>query len=246
MKIIFLFLFSIPLLLFGQNEASSTNDEGNILYRKEASGGILVHGNGWGITFKSGKHITGYRKRILNFDFVSLKHPKEYKVTNPIYIDSSKPFVFGKLNYVYVLRAGLGNQNIIFSKAERSGVEVRFNYYGGLNLGLTIPVYLDVIEEDQFVVTKRYDPNDPSMQSVLNIFGKAPFFTGFSSMKAYPGIHAKTSLSFEYSGWQRKIAALETGITVDYFPNAIPIMAYNESENVYVNFFISLMWGGKW
>ena len=224
----------------------------NILYRKEASGGVFIHSNGLGASFKSGRQITTNKKRVISIDFVSLKHPKEYKVTNPNLIENSKPFVFGKLNYVYILRGGWGYQNILFAKAERGGVEVRYNYYGGLSLGFAKPMYLDVIidsaSSDRFIVydTKRYDPTSPEQQEVTDFVGRGPFFDGFSEIKIYPGVHVKTSLSFEYSGWQRKIAALEAGIAVDYFPDAIPIMAFNKNENFYFNFFISLMWGAKY
>ena len=245
-------LLLISLNGWAQDTAQVAVGDRNILYRKEASGGVFLHSNGLGVSFKSGRQVTTNKKRIISIDLVSLKHPKEYKVTNPNLIENSKPFVFGKLNYVYILRAGWGYQNILFAKAEKGGVEVRYNYYGGLSLGFAKPMYLDVIidsaSSDRFIVydTKRYDPTSPEQQEVTDFVGRGPFFTGFGEIRIYPGMHAKTSLSFEYSGWQRKIAALEAGITVDYFPKAIPIMAFNKNQNVYFNFFISLMWGAKY
>jgi len=228
------------------------DDDVTILYRHEASGGITVHSNGWGVTFKAGKHVTGFRKRMLDFEIISMSHPKEFRSTNPYY-DGAKSFIYGKLNHVFLLRGGWGYQNIIFGKGERSGVEVRYNYYGGIDLGLAKPVFLDILENNpdnpsdsfKIVVTKQYDPNDPD-QTLDNIYGSSSFFTGFGKMKLYPGVYGKFAISFEYAGWQRKIAALETGVMVDFFPHAIPIMAYNKNENVYFNFYISILWGGKW
>ena len=224
-----LLLFSLPVFGFAQDSTDVAVGDRNILYRKEASGGIFLHSSGFGISFKSGRQISVNRKRILEFDFVSIKHAKENKVTNPNLIENSKPFVFGKLNYVYVLRSGIGLQNILFTKAERGGVEVRYNYYGGLSLGFTKPVYLDVIVDsstsDRFIVfdTKPYDPTDPYQQDITDFVGRGPFFSGFDKIKIYPGVHIKTSLSFEYSGWQRKIAALEAGITtVSYTHLTLP------------------------
>jgi hypothetical protein len=222
-----------------------------ILYRHEASGGLTVHSNGWGVTFKSGKHVTGFRKRILDFEIISMSHPKEYRVTNAY--DGAKSFIYGKLNSVFIVRGGWGYQNIIFGKAERSGVEVRYNYYGGVDLGLTKPVYLDILVSDPTnpgepyvpIVTERYDPKDPN-QTISNIYGGSSFFRGFGEMSLYPGVYGKFALSFEYAGWQQKIAALEVGAMADYFPKAIPIMAYNPNDNLYFNFYISILWGGKW
>ncbi|REJ81421.1 MAG: hypothetical protein DWQ44_10270 [Bacteroidetes bacterium] len=248
--ILFAFLFS-ALHVWGQENLTPVSDDVNILFRNEAAGGIKIHSNGFGISFKRGWHKTGYKKRTLDMDFVSLRHPKQYKQPNPNYPDS-RPFFFGKLNFAYMLRGGYGMQNVIFSKAERSGVEVRFNYYGGVNLGLTKPVYLEVLVDSRFdsllkvIDTRRYDPEDPVQQSVENIFGPGPYFRGFDQMKIYPGAYAKVALSFEYSGWQQKVTAIETGVTLDYFPTAIPIMANVNNSNLHLNFYISLLWGGKW
>ena len=237
--------------LFAQDSLRTENDDVTILYRNEAEGGLNVHSNGFGITFKRGWHITGYKKKMLDIDLVSMRHPKQYKQPNPYYPDS-RPFFFGKLNFVYILRGGYGRQNVLFGKGERSGVEVRYNYYMGADLGITKPVYLDVLLDDPFdsllkvIDTRKYDPNDPVQQSVENIYGPGPYFKGFSELKVYPGVYGKFALSFEYSGWQQKVTALETGVVLDYFPNAIPIMAYTPKENLYVNFYISLIWGGKW
>ncbi len=249
------FIFLFPLLfafeLQAQDSLRSTGDEVQLLFRNEAEGGLTIHSNGFGISFKRGWHKTGYKKKMLDLDLVSLRDPKQYKQPNPYYPDS-RPFFFGKLNYVYMLRAGYGMQNIIFSKAERSGVEVRLNYYLGANLGITKPVYLEVLLDSQYdslfkvVEVRKYDPEDPVQQSVENIYGPGPYFMGFDQLKLHPGLYGKLALSFEYSVWQQKVTAIETGVAVDYFPKAIPIMAYNKNENLYVNFFITLLWGAKW
>ena len=232
-----------------QSTSPAGDDDVTILYRKEASGGITIHSNGWGLTYKSGKHITGFRKRILDFEFLTMKHPKEY--STPSSYDGAKSFIFGKLNYVFFLRGGWGYQNILFSKGERSGVEIRYNYYGGIDLGLTKPVYLDFVADDpnnpdfNILVTKRYNPDDPE-QTYDNIYGAASFFKGFGDMSLHPGVYGKFAVSFEYAAWQQKIAALETGLMVDYFPDAIPMMAYNKYPSLFFNFYISILWGGKW
>ena len=224
-----------------------------ILFRNEASGGVQVHGNGLGIGFRRGWHKTGYKKNMFEVDLVSMRHPKQYKQPNPYYPDS-RPFFFGKLNYVYLLRGGYGLQNVLFSKGERSGVEVRYNFYGGAVLGITKPVYLDVLVDDPFdtlsqfkiIETRKYDPNDPVQQSVENIYGPGPYFKGFGELRVYPGAYGKFSLSFEYSGIQQKITSLETGVVLDYFPKSIPIMAEIDPQPIFINFYIALFWGGKW
>jgi hypothetical protein len=258
MRSVFLFLLLVLLSFVSLAQDSAqvikpvslgADDDATILYRREGCFGITIHSNGWGLTYKSGKHVTGFRKRMLDFEIISMTHPKEYRQTNPY--EGAKSFIYGKLNNLFLVRAGWGYQNIIFGKADRSGVEVRVNYYGRLDLGIAKPVYLDILENDLYndsmkiVVTKRYNPNDPT-QTVDNIYGGASFFTGFDKISIHPGIYGKLAMNFEYAGWQQKIAALETGVMVDFFPDAIPMMAYISNPNVFFNFYISIMWGSKW
>ncbi len=245
-----LFLFSIQS--FAQDTSRVNTEEVNILYRNEAEGGFLVHSNGIGITFKRGWHLTGYKKQMLDIDFVSLRDPKQYKLANPNYQDS-KPYFFGKLNFAYILRGGYGRQNVIFGKGERSGVEVRYNYYGGLSLGITKPVYLEIIVDNPFEPGQKttdiraYDPNDPDQQNQEeNILGPGPYFQGLDALTFYPGIYGKFALSFEYSGWQQKVTALETGVVIDAYAKKLPIMANDNNRSVFVNFYVSLLWGAKW
>lgn len=255
MKRLFLFFFSlISLSVSAQSNDNITFKEDiPVLYRKEAEGGITVHSNGFGLNFKKGWHKTGYKKEMLDIEFVSMRHPKQYKLANP-YFDNSKPFFYGKLNFAYMLRAGYGRQNIIFSKGERSGVEVRYNYYIGFSLGITKPLYLDVIvpyDSIPYIITKRYDPSDPLMQSPTYIFGPGPYFSGFDQLQLYPGGYGKFGFSFEYAGWHNKVTAIEVGVIADAHPKAIPIMSENPNKGilnnkVLFNLYLTLLWGGKW
>ena len=253
-RLLFIFLFMNHLSVSAQTEDNITYKEDSpVLYRREAEGGLTIHSNGFGLNFKKGWHRTGYKKDMLDIEFVSMRHPKQYKLANP-YFDNSKPFFYGKLNFAYMLRGGYGRQNIIFSKGERSGVEVRYNYYIGFSLGITKPVFLDVIvtsDSIPYVVTRKYDPNDPLMQLPTYIYGPGPYFEGFDQLKLYPGAYGKFGFSFEYAGWHDKITAIEVGVVADAHPTAIPIMSQNPTQGIFnnkvlLNLYLTLVWGGKW
>ncbi len=253
-RIFLIFLSLISLSVSAQTEDNITYKEDiPVLYRNEAEGGLTVHTSGFGLNFKKGWHKTGYKKRMFEVEFVSMRHPKQYKLAN-LYFDNSKPFFYGKLNFAYMLRSGIGGQNVIFSKGERSGVEVRYVYYLGFSLGITKPVYLDVIvpyDSIPYIVTRKYDPNDPLMKTPTYIYGPGPYFDGFDQLKLYPGAYGKFGFSFEYAGWHDKITAIEVGAVVDAQPTAIPIMAENPTQGIFnnsvlVNLYITLVWGGKW
>ena len=87
-------------------------NETGILYKYEMTFGILAHSNGFGLNYRRGRHITGYKKRIFEIEAVNIKHPKEYKVYNPSR-ENAKGYIFGKINSFLILRPGL------FEKAPR-------------------------------------------------------------------------------------------------------------------------------
>ena len=243
-----LFLLSTSTL-FAQDSASVANDI-TVLYRKESSGGVTVHSQGVGGIFRHGTHLTVKKKRMFEAELVSLRHPKQHKSTNEYVSGDARPYFYGKLNFVYVPRVGYGIQQVIFGKAQTSGVEVRFNYFGGLDLGLTKPVYLKIIRQNAnepfgYAQVEEYDPNDSWQQDPSNILGPASWFNGFDKMKFYPGFYGKISFSFEYSTLHQKVAIIETGMVGDAFLRPVPIMAYIKADQYYFNFFISLLWGAK-
>ena len=241
-------IFLCPAFSLFAQQKSQFSDEANVFYRKEAIGGAELHSSGLGLLFRKGIHATGSRRRIWEIEFATMKHEKEVKTLNP-YFENAKAYVYGKLNSFFLLRAGIGNHNVIYGKAEKSGVEVRYIYAGGLSLGFTKPYYLEIINSNvnhDFgppTTTEKYDPYKHFPE---NIYGRASFFTGFDEIKLHPGIYAKFALNFEYSATGSDIKALETGIVADVYPKEIPVMAFNENHQFFFNFYVALHWGGKW
>jgi hypothetical protein len=171
-----------------------------------------------------------------------MKHPKEIKVTNRNY-ENSKPFVFGKLNFLMLFRGGVGMQRTLYSRGRHNGVEIRYLYSGGLTAGITKPVYLEIIKPDQLPQAEQYDPNK---HDVFNIFGRAAFTYGFDKLKLYPGAYGKFGVSFEYGSGSTDVKTIETGVFADVFVREIPIMAYTENKSYFINLYVALTWGGKW
>jgi hypothetical protein len=232
-----------------QDSAAVANDV-TILYRKENSIGLTAHSAGFGVLYRNARHVSVWRKRVIEAEIVSMRHPKQTKIVNEQTTGDAKPFFFGKINYVYVARVGYGMQRVIFGKAEKSGVEVRYNLFVGGSLGITKPVYNDVLVDTddpniKTVATKKYDPEDPHQQNVSDFYGPGSYFQGFDELTLYPGAYGKFSFSFEYSTVHQKVAIIETGVTADGFLKTIPIMAFTKNNPYYLNLFVSLLWGGK-
>lgn len=248
---LFFSLFSFSAISQELNDDLSRLQRGEdlkVLYRNESNFGLYVHSaGGLGIAYRRGYHVHGTRKRMLEVEAQNFKHPKEIKSVNSYY-DNSKGFVYGKLNSFFLLRPGVGFQNILFEKAEKKNVEIRFSYFVGATLAFAKPVYLEIIRPTadpsiNTVSTERYDPDE---HFPAQIYGKAPFFKGVDQTRIYPAGYAKIALSFEYGKRYNAIKALEAGAVVDVYPTTLPMMAFNKNQQVFVSLYLKMVWGKKW
>jgi len=241
-----LFVFSfVAMAQKGQdNETRLKNGEDlNMLYRNEASIGLFVHSaGGLGIAYRRGYHVTAFRNRMFEIEVQNLKHPKEVKSVNAV--QSGKSFVYGKLNSFLLFRPGVGYQNVLYQKSDKKSVEIRSSYYIGATINFAKPIYVLVKNnQSETTSTERYDPDKDSLS---NIYGKADFFYGIENTKIYPGGYAKFALSFEYANRYNGIKAIETGVIGDFYPQVIPMMAFNKNPQVFVELYLKIIWGKKW
>ncbi|MEO8148976.1 MAG: hypothetical protein ABI723_15120 [Bacteroidia bacterium] len=246
--IIFVLLSVCSILTFAQVASPNPNEYEEhkpLLYRNEVKYGLTIHSAGVGFGFRRGFHITGNSKRIIEGELITMKSEKEIKTVNPYY-DNAKAYVYGKLNTLMIFRAGFGTQRILYGKSERGGIEVQFNYSGGFSLGLAKPVYLDVVTDplNQFnIQTVKYDP---TKYFVEDIVGRGPLFKGIDEIKAYPGLYGKLGFAFDWNSKDDRISSLETGVMIDGYFKEVPIMAFRKNNEVFVNFYITFLFGKKW
>jgi len=244
-KRLIIFFYFLPCILFSQI-ATSPLDQGqdlNVLYRNEACGSVFAHTRGWGIQYARLKHVTGTRKRILEFSVANMKHPKEYKLKYEG-ISGNKSFYYGKLNSLIMLRSGIGIQQILYERSERKSLEVRMSTVLGCNLALVKPVYLYVFKDNLITpIIERYNPIEHNLS---NIAGRAPMLFGFSNLTVRPGAYAKLGFSFEYGDYSNEVKAIETGVLVDVFPLPVATMAKIPQEQVFITLYLSFVFGKKW
>jgi hypothetical protein len=246
-KYLILIAFLLPLSVLAQDNPFEYIENKPARTLNELSIGLTLHTSGWGVDFNRGWQKTVNKRNIIEAEIVSMKNPKEVRSVNP-YFDNAKSFFYGKMNTLTVFRIGYGKQIMLFNKAEQSGVAVRLNYSGGPSLGFAKPVYLNILHPTGFdgeynVVVEKYDPLE---HYIDNIYGRASFTQGISEMKVYPGLYGKMGISFEYSKHHQDIKVIETGITFDAYGKEIPIMAFAENSQFYLNFYISILYGRKW
>jgi hypothetical protein len=216
-----------------------------VLLKKELTGGLTLHVLGMGANIRKGVNKNFFTSRIFEVEMVSLKHPKQIRLINPYYYNA-KSFVYGKLNHVYLLRAGFGYKKMLNRKPYWGGVELRVLYMGGITLGIAKPVYLYFYDETgQYLKEERYNPDNPYHDEEY-IFGRAPYSNGLGELKLYPGLLAKAALNFEFGKLNSKIRALEAGGTVEFFPVGIPIMAFNPDMNLVFTLYLNFSLGKRY
>lgn len=247
-RVIFI-IFLFPIISGYPQQITITDSlskDTKVLFRKEQSGFVMLHTAGFGLGYKQGKHLTGYKKRMLEFEFTGIKHPKEIKTYNP-YFQNTKSYVYGKLNSFYLLHAGYGRQKILNSKPYWGGIELRLFYSGGATIGFLKPVYLYILQStpDPYLFFKSIERYDPAKHFSENIYGRAPFHYGMGKTKLTPGIYAKTGLNFEYGTYDENIKAIEAGIFVDAFPKPVPLMAENTNKSVFLSLYIAFHFGSR-
>src|SRR5688572_11052135 len=138
-RLLVLVFLAFANLVSGQTNPFEYEEEKPPLMKNEFTFGLNVHTSGWGVNVRRSKNKTVSIKKVLEFEVVNMKHPKEVRSVNP-YFDNAKSFFYGKLNTVTILRTAYGKQQVLFSKAEKGGVEVRLHYTGGMSLAFAKPV----------------------------------------------------------------------------------------------------------
>lgn len=231
-------LFYSGLLLRAQGDL---NEQQKVFFRNEKSLGLLLNSDGLGLSYREGKRINFLNKSLLEIDLGSLRHPKEYKMYNP-YTTGTGSYVYGKLNTVFYIRAGIGHQREIFKKQDLGGVAVRFFYSAGPVLAIAKPIYyriIYIVGNDVELKEEKFDIKDLP----TDIYSRASFTKGLSEIKAFPGLYAKAGFNFEYSKEDKVIHAVEIGAQINGFPKKIPIMANTDNKAVYFSLFVSYRFG---
>lgn len=234
--------FFLITLIFLSGLGAFAQEQSNVLYNKDIGGGLIFHTNGWGVDVYYGIHKSYKAAHIFDIQFVNMRHPKEVKLSNPFF-DEAKSFVYGKKNAFTVLRLNYGQRVFPFMKERASGVSVGYAWGVGPSLGFAKPVYLEIVNNSGVLLSvEKYNEND---HSIDDIFGRAGSFKGMDELKLYPGIFGKFAFIFEYSKRKEKVKNLEAGASIDVYFQEIPIMAFAENSQIFLNLYLAFTFGER-
>jgi hypothetical protein len=236
------------------NKGQGAAKTGGLVYNKEFSVGGKITTTGWGVLGEYARKLDQDRKRLLYFELMFMKHPKELKKVNEynfaFSFDSPRPFIYAKENSFFNAKAAYGHRILIGEKAEKSGFEINFNYVAGPSLGMTKPYYLEILYEedgDTYKVSEKYGPETANLfLDATSIYGYSGFSKGLSEISIIPGAFAKTGLSFDWASYDEYVKSLEAGIGAEIYVKDVPMMILENNKPYFVYLYLSLQLGKKW
>jgi len=253
LRLVLVALFgACAFLLPAQDIGIGGNDdkpiEERIIYNRQNTFNVAIHTQGFGAGFKLGKIRTINKITFWHGQIVSIHSPKEIKTINLLSF-GTRPFVYGKLNSVFTLRASYGAEKRIFGKPYWGGVETRWTYEAGASLALLKPYYYSVVVYEDYgnndYIEKEADQTFADHDQWVAIIGRSAFTKGIGETKFSPGIHATTGLSFDFARSRTRVRALHIDVVAEYYPLGVRIMDQQRNPWFYLTLMLSYHWGER-
>jgi len=230
------------------NELYKLEEEGESGFNKHSIFNIKANTDGWGVGWELGKVKTAFKTTIYQIEFGERKHKKEEKQTrtNGVLVFGN-PFIYGKENNFYQLKLGIGEQRMIGGKGNKNGVAVYGLVSGGISAALLRPYYLEIDypANSGKSIQIKYSQADSLRFMGQNIIGGAGISKGWNELKVVPGAYAKTALRFDWGRFNSTVSAIETGFNFEYYTSGIHQMVGVTPNKLFVNGYISLLFGNR-
>lgn len=230
------------------------NEGAGIIYNTERTFNFRLSTNrSVALGAEFGKLRTYYKTKTWFANIGEIKHPKEQRQSaDPRASRAFRPYVYGKRNSLFVLRAGWGAKRYYSEKAKHKGVAVGISYGIGPTLGLLKPYYLALAYQGDNhtsfrVLHQKYsEGNSAVFLDNTRILGASPFTKGFSEMGFLPGGNASIAYHMDWGAFDEMVKALEIGLSVDVFAKKAPVFVDDAvNKQVFFNFFLNLQFGKR-
>ncbi|MBL7828322.1 MAG: hypothetical protein JNJ57_16950 [Saprospiraceae bacterium] len=253
---VYLFILTLTML------AHSAGAQGNIapsqnvgiVYNTERTSNLRLSTNrSFALGMEFGKLRTYYKTKTWYVNLGEIKHPKEQRQSaDPRASRAFRPFVYGKENNLFALRAGWGAKRYYSEKARQKGVAVGVSYSIGPTLGLLKPYYLALAYQGENnasfrVIHQRYTEGNSSIfLDNTRILGASPFSRGFDEISVLPGLNASIAYHMDWGAFDEMVKALEIGLMLDLFGKKAPVFVNDDrNKQLFLNFFVNLQFGKR-
>jgi len=228
-------------------------EEGIINYRKQTDFGAKLTSDGYGIFMDIGRAKSVKRSLLYQLEIGERKSAREVKQSTADSPDpSSSPLIFGKENFVYYTKLGVQEQFLLANKANKNGVNITCNIGGGLSLAILRPY--------EYEVEYYVNPNDSNSGTAFKYVQFNQFFTdstisfpiggpsisqGWDDLSVVPGVYGKAAVRFDYGHYTKTVAAIEIGLSAEYYTKAIPILYGVTPEQSFMSVYATIIFGWR-
>ncbi|MFN5480517.1 MAG: hypothetical protein ACK48G_11140 [Chitinophagaceae bacterium] len=232
------------------NEMIRNEEEGVPAFAKHSLFSMKLHHDGYGFLYEKGWMKSPYKSTIFQLEFSEKQHRKEEKQGSSSFSNSGllifgRPFVYGKQNIFYQVKAGLGRQVLIGGKSNKNGVGVYWVTVGGFSAGLVRPYYIELNSNPG---TEKIKFSEETRRQFLNsqrIIGGTGLQLGWNEIKFNPGAYLKSGLRFDWARFNQVVSAVEFGFGVDYYSQKVEQMVDNPSRSFFPTGYIGLVFGNR-
>ncbi|MDX2245584.1 MAG: hypothetical protein SF052_02330 [Bacteroidia bacterium] len=243
-KTYLLIFFLLPLILFSQKEEEKPISGGYIMGFHKTNRGM-----GAEISYLTGPD---HQQMVWGLDLHLVKELNEANI-EPVYgTELGRKYVYGKLNYFFVLHPSVGIQKNLFQLNSLNMINLRAGVKIGPAIGLLTPYYLEIYRPGQGIPTandREIEAYDPTLHTYAKIFGRAGFFAARPQLQATLGGSVKGYILVDFARSSRYISGFKLGTHADFFVNPVPIMTgldKLENHRIFVAFSIGFIFGNRW
>lgn len=227
-------------------------------YNQSLALGGRLNSDGWssGLFYGHGNHHG--QIAFWQLTFSEVKHEKEIKQqrANTAFpeLGPGTPFIFGKINNLYLLQIGYGRERLLLPSVLEGNVSIGFRYNGGLSLAMLKPYYLKLIYLDYSVIPatafeREESYSEENKERFLNnglILGKGRWTKGLADMNYIPGLYAEAALTIIPRKSKAFMQKITLGINGAFYSNKLSILADGKSYPWRACLFAGLELGKHW
>ncbi len=213
----------------------------DLKYRRTV-GAYQLRSNGWSI---GGNYIISDKKNDApNYTSFTVYHvsigftrsAKEGAVVSPF----GETVKYGKINSLYPIELSIGKRKSIARAAVHKGVEIQWEYRGGLILGWLLPYRINTaygeIEEYNPATRFAYEDFD-------NIYIGVGSFRGLRFQNFTPGFIVESNILFNYALRKRLLVSPSVGASLSYYTQSIPLLFTESSGPLFVEIHVGVELG---
>ncbi len=225
-------------------------------YTHQLSLGAKLNSNGWSGCLYYWKKEDERKDHVYMLSFSEIKHDKQVKQEgSSLYpqLGTPSPYVFGKINNLYTLQLGYGQEFMLLPKVIDGNISISSRLMGGFSLAMLKPYYLRLIYEDYITATpivtleehKYNDATEPFLKSG-NKLGASPWTKGLGEMKYHPGVFAEAVIVIEPASNAWFVQTITLGGNFAFYTKQLPTMAEIKARQWQASLFVGLALGKRW